>query len=206
MVGCAVRLMVRVRFSMSWVSGGRAAGVGACVVDLLDTEGFLVTLGQARGELFCDADRFDALYASGRGRPSRIRRRVVAALLLLQLFYGVSGPRGAAPFAVPWQTALGLPLAASGDRHVVLVEFRARLVRAGPPPVGPFWGTGQVSEPNAVAGPIGNRRTMDSPVRGGLASGHDLAECCPSPQTCLAGAGGDRRRGRGVAGGAAVVA
>ena len=37
--------------------------------ELLDDEGFLVTLGQARGSVFTDTD-FEALYVSGRGRPS----------------------------------------------------------------------------------------------------------------------------------------
>ena len=56
--------------------------------DLLDDEGFLATLSQARGSVFHDGD-FDALYPSSRGRPSH-PPSVVAALLLAQLFYGVS--------------------------------------------------------------------------------------------------------------------
>ena len=61
---------------------GSLFDVEVMVGDLLDAEGFLVTLGEARGELFCDAD-FDRLYASGRGRPSH-PPSVVAALLLAQ--------------------------------------------------------------------------------------------------------------------------
>src|SRR5665213_1826982 len=60
--------------------------------DLLDDEGFLVTLREARGTVFCDED-FNVLYPPGRGRPSH-PPSVLAALLLAQLFYGVSD-RGA---------------------------------------------------------------------------------------------------------------
>jgi len=52
--------------------------------DLLDDEGFLVTLRDARGTVFSDND-FDVLYPSGRGRPSH-PPSVLAALLLAQLF------------------------------------------------------------------------------------------------------------------------
>ena len=56
--------------------------------ELLDEEGFLPTLREARGTVFSDED-FDALYPSQRGRPSH-PPSVLAALLLAQLFYGIS--------------------------------------------------------------------------------------------------------------------
>lgn len=56
--------------------------------ELLDEDGFLATLGEARATVFTDED-FEPLYASRRGRPSH-PPSVLAALLLAQLFYGVS--------------------------------------------------------------------------------------------------------------------
>ena len=137
---------------------GSIFDVGVMVGDLLDTEGFLATLGQARGELFCDAD-FDALYASGRGRPSH-PPSVVASLLLCQLFYGVSDREAQrrSRFDMSWKAALGLPLEHRGVAHVVLVEFRARLVRAG---MESFLGD-RLKIAARRAGVIGHRRTMDS--------------------------------------------
>ncbi len=57
-----------------------------------------------------------------------------------------------------WKAALGLPLEHRGIAHVVLVEFRARLVRAG---MESFLGD-RVKIAAKRAGVIGHRRTMDS--------------------------------------------
>jgi Transposase domain (DUF772) len=58
---------------------------------------------------------------------------VLAALLLAQLFYGVSDREAErrSRFDLSWKAALSLPLEHRGIPHVCLVEFRARLVRAG---------------------------------------------------------------------------
>lgn len=99
--------------------------------DLLDEEGFLVTLGLARGSAFTDAD-FDVLYASGRGRPSH-PPSLLGALLLAQVFFGVSDREAErrSRLDLSWKAALGLPADHRGVPHVCLVEFRARLVKAG---------------------------------------------------------------------------
>lgn len=103
----------------------------ALCADLLDDEGFLATLGRARGRVFTDAN-FDRLYPSGRGRPSH-PPSVMAALLLAQLFFGVSDREAErrSRLDLSWKAALGLPLDHKGIPHACLVEFRARLVKAG---------------------------------------------------------------------------
>jgi hypothetical protein len=126
--------------------------------DLLDEEGFLPTLREARGTVFSDED-FDALYPSSRGRPSH-PPSVLAALLLAQLFHGVSDREAERRSRVDlsWKDALGLPLEHRGIPHVCLVEFRARVVRnemAG-------FLNKKVLEVAKRAGVIGHRRVIDS--------------------------------------------
>jgi transposase len=126
--------------------------------DLLDDEGFLATLGRARGVVFCDED-FASLYPSRRGRPSH-PPSVLAAMLLAQLFYGLSDRESErrSRLDLSWKAALGLPLDHRGIPHACLAEFRARLLRAG-----------MVEFLNAQflgvakrAGVIGHRRAVDS--------------------------------------------
>ncbi len=126
--------------------------------DLLDDEGFLATLGRARGTVFCDAD-FDALYPSRRGRPSH-PPSVMAALLLAQLFHGVSDREAErrSRLDLSWKAALGLPLDHRGIPHACLAEFRARLLRAG------LEGLLQETMVGVAtaAGVVGGRRAVDS--------------------------------------------
>jgi hypothetical protein len=126
--------------------------------DLLDEDGFLAMLGAARASLFSDDD-FECLYASGRGRPSH-PPSVLAALLLAQSFYGVSDREAErrSRFDLSWKAALGLPLEHRGIPHVCLVEFRARLVKAGMD----GWLHERLMGVAKQAGVIGHRRVVDS--------------------------------------------
>lgn len=126
--------------------------------ELLDEDGFLVTLGAARSTVFTDAD-FACLYATRRGRPSH-PPSVLAALLLAQLFYGVSDREAErrSRFDLSWKAALGLPLEHRGIPHVCLVEFRARLVKAGMD----GWLHQRLIRVAKSAGVIGHRRVVDS--------------------------------------------
>lgn len=132
--------------------------IDAICEDLLEDEGFLVTLREARSTVFSDED-FDSLYPSGRGRPSH-PPSVLAALLLAQLFYGVSDREAERRSRVDlsWKDALGLPLEHRGIPHVCLVEFRARVVRAG---MAGFFNDKLLSLARR-AGVIGHRRVVDS--------------------------------------------
>jgi transposase len=126
--------------------------------ELLDEDGFLATLGKARGSLFTDED-FACLYASRRGRPSH-PPSVLAALLLAQIFYGVSDREAERRSRVDlsWKAALGLALEHRGIPHVCLVEFRARLVKAGMD----GWLHERLIGVAKSAGVIGHRRVVDS--------------------------------------------
>ena len=126
--------------------------------DLLDDEGFLATLGQARGVLFRDED-FEPLYPSRRGRPSH-PPSVLAALLLAQLFYGLSDRESQrrSRLDLSWKAALGLPLDHRGIPHACIAEFRARLLRAE---MVEFLNT-QFLRVAKQAGVIGHRRAVDS--------------------------------------------
>src|SRR5665213_361864 len=137
---------------------GSFTAIDVLCEELLDEEGFLVTLRAARGTVFCDED-FDVLYPSGRGRPSH-PPSVLAALLLAQLFYGISDREAERRTRVDlsWKDALGLPLEHRGIPHVCLVEFRARVVRAG---MAGFFND-KLLQLAKRAGVIGHRRVVDS--------------------------------------------
>lgn len=126
--------------------------------DLLDDEGFLATLGRARGVVFTDED-FAPLYPSRRGRPSH-PPSVLAALLLAQLFYGTSDRESErrSRLDLSWKAALGLPLDHRGIPHACVAEFRARLLRAG---MVEFLNV-QFLRVAKRAGVIGHRRAVDS--------------------------------------------
>src|SRR5487761_1369520 len=132
--------------------------IDVIVEDLLEEEGFLVALREAREMLFCD-EEFDLLYPSGRGRPSH-PPSVLAALLLAQLFYGVSDREAErrSRLDLSWKDALGLPLEHRGIPHVCLVEFRARVVRAE---MAGFFNA-KLLQLAKRAGVIGHRRVDDS--------------------------------------------
>jgi len=131
---------------------------GVLCDELLDDEGFLATLSRARGRLFVDED-FAALYPSRRGRPSH-PPSVLAALLLAQLFYGVSDREAErrSRLDLSWKAALGLPLDHRGIPHVCLAEFRARLLRAEMV----SWLHDKFLVVAKRAGVIGHRRAVDS--------------------------------------------
>src|SRR5665213_3140644 len=137
---------------------GSFTAIDVLCEELLDEEGFLVTLRAARGTVFCDED-FDVLYPSGRGRPSH-PPSVLAALLLAQLFYGVSDREAERRTRVDlsWKDALGLPLEHRGVPHVCLVEFRARVVRGDM--AGLF--NEKLLQLAKKAGVVGHRRVVDS--------------------------------------------
>lgn len=126
--------------------------------DLLDDEGFLAVLGRVRGTVFCDGD-FDPLYPSRRGRPSH-PPSVMAALLLAQLFFGVSDREAErrSRLDLSWKAALGLPLDHRGIPHACLVEFRARLLRCD---MEEFLHR-RLLDVAIEAGVVGTRRAVDS--------------------------------------------
>ena len=96
--------------------------------------------------------------AGGAGR--RIRRRCWRRCCWPRLFYGVSDREAErrSRFDLSWKAALGLPLEHRGIPHVCLVEFRARLVKAGMED----WLHERLVGVAKPAGVIGHRRVVDS--------------------------------------------
>ena len=151
--------------------------------ELLDDYGFLATLATARQKLFADED-FDALYASRKGRPSH-PPSLLAALLLAQMFYGVSDREAErrSRLDLSWKAALGLALEHRGVPHVCLVEFRARLVRAGMQ----TWLHERLLKVAKQAGVIGHRRVVDSTGMAGCVLTQDTVSLVRSAvRRCLA--------------------
>ena len=125
--------------------------------ELLDDDGFLATLGTARGKLFADED-FDPLYASRKGRPSH-PPSLLAALLLAQMFYGVGpGGRTALPAGLGLESSARPGLGAPWCPPCLPGRVQGPSVRAGMQ----AWLHEQMLKVAKQAGVIGHRRVVDS--------------------------------------------